>query len=478
MKDVDIIFVHPPINFQSLKHASRYRTAFLSIPMGVFGLADLLAKNGLEVKIFDYPLEFIINSNFSLIRKLKEYNFKVLAVDLHWALHAHGATEILRVVKKVFPSCFTLLGGYTASFFSDEIITHHDYVDGVIRGDAEVPIVELMKNLNSLENVPNLTYRENGKIKKNDLTYVANELDSLNFSRIQYLEHWKEYLYYSEKKMGFRWPVEVARGCSNDCIFCGGGRFSARIISNRNRVVFRSPQRVVDDLREITELAEIERFFYGHGIYPATEKYFMEINRLIRKEGLELGVDQEIWRLPVSKHYILDHLKTFKKKSLIIFSPRIFSESQRKKMDRIFGKFDSSFRFTNKQLWDLLKTFQKHRIPILLFWDIGYPRETGIDIIKNSLQALRAVKYRNMLLMEPIHISPGSFIFFHGDKYGIEFPTKTFQDYCDEMKTAKMGVNPLEYHISHRSKLLPKVGIRFVTAALGLITLVSYLLEE
>ena len=61
---------------------------------------------------------------------------------------------------------------------------NHEYIDGIIRGDAELPIVELLRNLTSLERVPNLIYRQNGKIKDNSITYVANELDSINFSKI------------------------------------------------------------------------------------------------------------------------------------------------------------------------------------------------------------------------------------------------------------------------------------------------------
>ena len=86
--------------------------------MGIFGLADLLSREGFSVKIINYPLEFMIHSKFSVIKQIKKYNPKIIAVDLHWILHSYGALEILRVVKKAFPDCFTLLGGFTASFFA------------------------------------------------------------------------------------------------------------------------------------------------------------------------------------------------------------------------------------------------------------------------------------------------------------------------------------------------------------------------
>ncbi|MHC1591364.1 MAG: B12-binding domain-containing radical SAM protein [Candidatus Helarchaeales archaeon] len=477
-QDLDIIFIHPPINFQYLKDYKKYRRSFLSIPMGVFGMTDLLEREGFGVKILNYPLEYLLNPRFSLIRKLKSLNFKVVAVDLHWAIHGYGALEILRLVKKEFPSCFTVLGGLTASFYHEEIMKDYPQVDGVIRGDAEVPIIELLKNLNSLENVPNLTYRQDGRITVNSMNYVSDNLDELNFSRIQSLEHWREYLYYLEKTMGFRWPVIIARGCMYNCLFCGGSHFAMKLLCNRKQVIYRSPRRVVDDLKEIVELGGVERIFYGHGLYPSVKKYFMEINRLIREEGLELGADQEIWRLPLSKEYLRDFVKTYKKKSMFIFSPKSFSEKYRKKFDTIFGKQDSSFRFTNEQLWDLLKTLRKHGVPILMFWDVGYPHEHGLDILRNAFQALRAASYRNMIIMEPICISPGSLIHMHGERLGIKHSVKSFKVYVEMMKTAKMGMNPLNYTFKHGNKTLSPRGIKLAMGVMGLITLLTFLIER
>ena len=82
---------------------------------------------------------------------------------------------------------FIFLGGYTASFFSKEILQDYPEVDAVIRGDGETPIVELCQALHrhilnqqhcsdyyptSLAEVPNLAWRKKvpADMKKSFLT--------------------------------------------------------------------------------------------------------------------------------------------------------------------------------------------------------------------------------------------------------------------------------------------------------------------
>lgn len=475
MKNCDIIFIHPPINFQYLKNLSKWRSSFIAIPMGVFGMADLLEREGFSVKIINYPLEILVQSKFSIIKELRKYNFKVIAVDLHWMLYSFGALEILRVVKKVFPSCFTLLGGLSASFFAQEIMKTHEYVDGVIRGEAELPILQLMRNLNSLENVPNLTYRKNGRIKENPITYVGVNLDSLNFSNIKSLDHYKEYLHYSEKTMGIGWSVMVGRGCQYNCLVCGGGRKSSKLVSNREKVSFRSPDRILDELKEVLEYGEVERVYFGHGFHPSIEKYYLEINRLVRKEGLELGAVQEFWRLPTGNKFIKDLRKTYNDKSMVLFSVKSFSESQRRKLVKYMGTFGSSLDFTNVQFRNFLKTIKKEEFTVLIFWDIGHPHETAIDILKNTFQALKTLKYGVTLIMEPIIVSPASPLYLYPEKFGLKLTHRSFNDYYNLMRHAKLGLNPVDQKVTYRTRLLPSFTMKSTIVCLSLISLLSFI---
>jgi len=112
-------------------------------------------------------VEWIEDHNFSIIEYIREKNPRILAIDLHWHHQSYDVIEVVKKVKAAFPSIYVLLGGFTASFFHEEIMRNFDGVDGVIRGEAEVPILELadtlQKGREDLFSVPNLTWRRKGE---------------------------------------------------------------------------------------------------------------------------------------------------------------------------------------------------------------------------------------------------------------------------------------------------------------------------
>ena len=88
--------------------------------------------------------------------------------------------ETCKKIREIHPKAYIVLGGNTASFFHDEIIRDFPCVDGVIRGDGEVPLLELVRKVkageNDLSGVPNLTWRNaEGKAVYDGVTYCANE---------------------------------------------------------------------------------------------------------------------------------------------------------------------------------------------------------------------------------------------------------------------------------------------------------------
>ncbi len=451
-------------------------------PMGLLGLADLIEREGYSAKILDYPLEGMLNRNFSLATYLKSANPSIIGVDLHWILHSAGAIETLQFVKKHFPNIFTVLGGLSATRYAQEIMQKYDFIDGIIQGEAEVPIIELLKHRDSLGQVPNLLFRDNGRIIDNKVTFVAQELDSLNFAKVQLIEHWQEYLEMCEKKMRNSFPLEIARGCPYNCIFCGGSRFSNQKLSNRNKVIFRSPRRVVDDIKELIALAHIDIIHFGYGVFPGTEKYFMEIQKLIREEKLEVSAELEVWRLPVSKEFLQDFATTYrKKKSVICFSPRHFSASFRQKFHSLAGSFDNSFDFSEDQFQCFLKNMVEIGLRVILFYDVGYPFETPTDILKNISNAMKMIlqnfghKRRIALLTEPIIMSPGSPSELFDKQLGMKHFTKTFVDHVELNSQTPMNATPFDVGVNYRTNAVSSRGINFFIRIMWLSNTLSYI---
>jgi radical SAM superfamily enzyme YgiQ (UPF0313 family) len=134
------------------------------------------------------------------------------------------ATEFRKRGKTVF------MGGYMPSiipWFVDE------HCDGVIIGDAEISLPELLKD-----------YESTGKIKKR----YDNPLKDLSNLPLP------EYELLLKKKIGFMLPVQAGRGCPHLCSYCSiacvyKGRYSARPVNE-----------VVRDIKKIKELGF--RYFY------------------------------------------------------------------------------------------------------------------------------------------------------------------------------------------------------------------------
>jgi hypothetical protein len=458
MKNLDILFIHPPRNYEYLKANLKKRSSYMLIPMGLVGLADLIEREGYSAKIVNYPLERALDKKFSLRSYLSRCDPAIVGVDLHWVAHSAGAIDTLRFVKEHFPNAFTLLGGYSATYYAREIMEKNDFVDGIIQGDAEAPIIQLLKNRNSLDKVPNLICRENGKVKDNGISFVAGEIDSLNFTKVKLIEHWKEYIDTSFKALRNPFSIEMARGCPFNCIFCGGSKYSLRRMVKRETTIFRSPSRVVDDIKELMAVSPVKAIFFGHGVYPATESYFKEINALIRAEKLDVQAELEAWRLPVSKEFIEDFAKTYDRtRSLFWFSVRNFSATYRKKFSTMFRGFDDSLGFSEKQFTDFIDDCQANGIINILFWDVGYPHETASDAFRNWAKALKFIFYtqgkikRVGVITEPMHVSPGCPADLFAAKMGLQVRDKSFDDQLAWNLKTVMRVSPWDVVSNYRT---------------------------
>jgi radical SAM superfamily enzyme YgiQ (UPF0313 family) len=142
MARIDCLFLHVPklLNYYRPFH----RFFWINfLPMGLLGLADLIHRQGVSTQILHMGVERIENRAFSILSYLKEKTPPIVLLDLHWQHQSFDVMETARAIKAAFPKITIFLGGFTASFFHEEIMKNFDAVDGVIRGEAEIPTVDL-----------------------------------------------------------------------------------------------------------------------------------------------------------------------------------------------------------------------------------------------------------------------------------------------------------------------------------------------
>jgi radical SAM superfamily enzyme YgiQ (UPF0313 family) len=162
-------------------------------------------------------------------RHLAALRARVFAVDLHWLVHAHGALELLRLCRQLHPAARTVVGGLSATHFAQEILRHHGYVDFVVAGDGERPMLRLLEVLTGggdLAQVPNLWYRRHGRVVRSRGSYFAEE--ESDYRHLPY--------------------VPVRRGCPYDCVHCGVGQTATHAIFGARARYRYAPEKVANEL--------------------------------------------------------------------------------------------------------------------------------------------------------------------------------------------------------------------------------------
>jgi radical SAM superfamily enzyme YgiQ (UPF0313 family) len=133
---IDMLFIHVPKFSSYYKPYGEYMTINL-LPMGTWALADLTAQHGYKTEVLHLGLEWIERGTFSPLNYLKGRDVKVMAIPLHWHQQSYDVMRVGDEIKREKPGTYIVLGGYTASFFHQEILSSFPQVDAVIRGDAE-----------------------------------------------------------------------------------------------------------------------------------------------------------------------------------------------------------------------------------------------------------------------------------------------------------------------------------------------------
>jgi hypothetical protein len=473
LKTFDVLFIYPPRVFGRDFLKLGERACYISAPIGLFGMADLLEKEGFSTKIVNLPLEIYLNKSWRLENFLKSTNARIYAIALHWVLGSYGAIQVARICKKIDPSAKVVFGGFTASYFDLEIMKKFPFVDFVVRGDGELPLVELTKKLSKklpVNEVPNLTFRRNKKLVRTQTTYVADSIDHMNFARLGFLQHWEEYLQITKQTMGLPFCVTVGRGCPFNCHFCGGGQKATEIINGRKTVLLRSAEKVVEDIKILVQTANSKSVYFSHGAYPHSTAYWKKLFKALRKEKIDIGADLEIWRLPIEPAFFEEFSKTF---DLNASSLSFVTYPQR--VRALLGPLTDPFlNYEECDFQHLVKEATTNAIPLRLWFTIGNPFETAKDMFENLTLATKqfaknskgrgGVSFYNT----PVTISPGSPAFENPSRFGVQLESKSFIDFYKLFKNARFRFGEVDGVINYRTEFLSKRAIKFWNRAFTL----------
>jgi radical SAM superfamily enzyme YgiQ (UPF0313 family) len=431
MRKKKCLFVHVPL-------FEKRRFSMAIVPMGCFSMANLLAKNGYDVRIIHLGIEKIAQKKFDLNKYIKKEEHEILCFGIHWHYQLYNTLGIIREIKKANPAVKIIVGGYTATVFAKQIMENYAEIDFIIRGEAEIPLLKFLSSLESPKQygiIPNLVWRDAGsKVIFNQEYHCASdqELNMFDFESMELLKnHWiylrlNSPIYESTKSLSGipdTFMLNVGRGCSRNCFYCGGGQKSQKLINNRSAFNYREANKVFKGIQKIKNDYNPRTLFIDFDPEHDSE-YYLELFERIRKNKISIGCAFASWSLP-TEEFIKSFARTFDlKHSFIIISPDCANEAIRK---RIKGFF-----FTNSQLMKTLEALDVHHIESQVYFFIGTPFETRKDI-EDTLKLQEDILERYENVSKPLiflpEIEPCSPMCLNPRKYQIKVLRKTFQDY-------------------------------------------------
>lgn len=440
---MDLLFLHVPKFNNYYKPIGRF--SFIELPpIGLLGLADLVHRSGYSTKVVHLGVERQRAGRVDVEQIIATHNPAMIGLDLHWHFQAFDVIETAKAIKKNHPEIAVLLGGFTASLFAEEILRSFDCVDFIIRGDAEVPMLELLRHYSSdhdYRGVPNLAYR-NGSVTLNPISYVADQemIESLcytNFSLMQdykiFVDSFSRYMSLNDlspetQRVLLHWkksyPVMVGRGCMYECSYCGGAKSAQRAINNRNSVIVRSVEGVLGSLQDLQrhgfEFANIP----FDAMPPAqADEFYVPLFKGVAERNIALGMEVERYSLPSAEFLHAFRGMPKSNESFVTLTVHCHNEELRRR--------NRLFRFSNEELETALGLMGQHGVKCMLFFTSGLPFETAADMIATARYQQDLQKRFQLLQCKNsmIEIEPCSGIARESEHFQVIPHRTTFADY-------------------------------------------------
>lgn len=270
MSRPDFVILHPPSVYDFRRGLKLYGPVsevvpstpiFEMYPFGFATIASFLQQEGFRTRIVNLALRMMNDPSFDAERFIASLHPQAFGIGLHWLCHAQGALETAKLVKRQHPDVPVIMGGFSASYYHEELIEYPE-VDYVLRGDStEGPLSQLLTALRDgtdPDEVPNLTWRDGeGKIRVNPLSHVPETVGLRPIDQafmVRTVLRDRDLAGYLPFRDWLEFPMGAGitcRGCTHNCITCGGSEYAFKRYLGREKPAFRPPEALAEDVRNI-----------------------------------------------------------------------------------------------------------------------------------------------------------------------------------------------------------------------------------
>lgn len=442
---LDVLIVH---------HHTKSKSRPILIPgIGLLSMADYLDRNGIRAQVVHLGVEEKVDPAFDVVAYAERAGVRVVGLSIHWFFQLPDSLEVARRIKERHPETLIVLGGFTASFFCHEIIAQHPYVDVIVRGDGEVPLLALCRAFlprgeRDWAGVPNLVYRDStGRVAETPFTQVMDVklFSELRSSRVQLFknhEAWFKLPFYMTQRFKDRFDFErkswlclaPTRGCAHSCPLCGGNREGQKRAYNRTKLLFQPHDTVVANIREAMS--------HGYGNFylcsdPSPQgEYYIDLFRRLRREEIRVNFLFESWSLP-SERFIDEFRETFEE-GLLIISPDSADEEVRRRTK-------GPLTYSNADLFARLPYIWEKGLFTHLFFGFFLPGDTSETVRKTRRLAHELENDRSETFYLAFSTDPGSPVHLHPEEHDVVIKLNSLREYLEALPKERLSPNLMEH---------------------------------
>lgn len=229
-----VLFVYPNI----VRHPK-------DISLGIAYLSSVLKQQGHETALIDTTFGMKDGEVLSRFRKFNPDLIALSCVSNNFSYAIHLAATIKK--EKEIP---IILGGVHATVDPEESITKN-CIDMICIGEGEDAILELVQSMEKDERnttIPNIWFKENGRIINNPLRPLREDLDSIPHADLNIYDY-PRYL----ENHNMVASLIGSRGCPYKCTYCINHALKDRYKGLGKFARFRSVDNVISEIKKITQ---------------------------------------------------------------------------------------------------------------------------------------------------------------------------------------------------------------------------------
>jgi len=269
------------------------------MPLSLPSLGAYLKQQGHEVAAIDlnFPSPRVpgryLSADMEVVERIRAFRPDVLGISTTTG-ERHNARFWAGLMKGFIPDLKVVVGGPHVSYTSRQVLERWKAVDYVVRFEGELPFAKLLERLSNsgpLDDVPGLSYRDaDGQVHETERAGLISDLDTLP------APDWTVYNDVDEMIMSYApvvgrdgpWlsgptvAMMTSRGCPFLCHFCSTSHFW------QGRTRFRSPERVIDELKQIkARWPAVRNVIFHDDTITLRRRHIRRICELMLQEGLK-----------------------------------------------------------------------------------------------------------------------------------------------------------------------------------------------